>query len=148
MDMLKFCSTCRRVNQENFHGYIAWVEEDCYECPICGDKMIDTSISVDEYYIIDKISDEVNFLEAMIKLKEDDIIEYQLRMSRFRTQVQQQDDIKQLVEEKYIPRCPNCNSPNVQPISSVKSFFSIALGGIFSNMINKTYECNDCGYTW
>ena len=130
MDMLKFCSTCRRVNQENFHGYIAWVEEDCYECPICGDKMIDTSISVDEYYIIDKIS------------------EYQLRMSRFRTQVQQQDDIKQLVEEKYIPRCPNCNSPNVQPISSVKSFFSIALGGIFSNMINKTYECNDCGYTW
>ena len=148
MDKLKFCSTCRRVNQENFHGYIAWVEEDCYECPICGDKMIDTSISVDEYYIIDKISDEVNFLEKMIKLKEDDIIEYQLRMSQFKTQVQQQDVIKQLVEEKYIPRCPNCNSPNIQPISSVKSFFSIALGGIFSNMINKTYECNDCGHTW
>ena len=69
MDKLKFCSTCRRVNQENFHGYIAWVEEDCYECPICGNKMIDTSISVDEYYIIDRISGEVNFLEKMIKLQ-------------------------------------------------------------------------------
>ena len=44
--------------------------------------------------------------------------------------------------------CPTCNSTNVAKIGAGERAASIGLLGIFSQKINKTFKCNNCGYTW
>lgn len=46
------------------------------------------------------------------------------------------------------PKCPTCQSMNISKISNLESGASIAMWGIFSNKINKTFKCGSCGYTW
>lgn len=112
----------------------------------CGGKMFDTGMKFDEYLIVSKISKDNAFLNAMIELKEKDPIEFQLKMSQFKTQVQQQDSIK--TQNDNIPRCPHCKSTNIKSISGLNRGTSIAIWGIFSKKINKSFECKQCGYTW
>lgn len=52
------------------------------------------------------------------------------------------------IENKNIPKCPTCNSTNVQKIGTGERAVSIATLGIFSNKINKSFKCKNCGYTW
>lgn len=47
-----------------------------------------------------------------------------------------------------VPKCPNCNSRNIQPISNTKRVASTAVMGIASSTIGKSYECKDCKYKW
>lgn len=145
MDMLKLCSKCKKDDEETFHGYIGWVDENCYECPICQSEMTDTILTIDEYDLIDNISNDISFLEAMIKLKQDDIIEFQSRMSQFKTQLQQQESSNKVDNT---PKCPHCQSTNIKSISGLNRGMSIAMLGIFSKKINKSFECKKCGYTW
>lgn len=93
-------------------------------------------------------NDWVSLLEAMIKLKETDIIEYNLKMSQFRSQVEEQRQTKQKTEENNKPKCPHCNSTNIKSISGLNRGASITMWGIFSKKINKSFECKNCGYTW
>lgn len=44
------------------------------------------------------------------------------------------------------PRCPTCNSTNVQKISVAKKATGFALVGIFSSNFGKTMQCKNCGY--
>ena len=46
------------------------------------------------------------------------------------------------------PKCPTCHSTNIHKINRLNRGLSISIWGIFSNKINKTYECDNCGYTW
>ena len=112
----------------------------------CGGIMLDTGMKFDEYLIISKVSQDRTFLNAMIDLKEKDPIEFQLKMSQFKTQVQQQESIK--TQNDNIPRCPHCKSTNIKLISGLNRGTSIAMWGIFSKKINKSFECKQCGYTW
>lgn|GEM_PF-6620278 len=41
---------------------------------------------------------------------------------------------------RYTPRCPTCGSPNVQPV--------IVIFGIYDPAFRKSYQCNDCQYSW
>ena len=91
--------------------------------------------------IIGKISSDSDFLEAMINLKQQDPIEYQLKMSQFKTQIEQQ---KQAEEESK----PHCHSTDIKPISGLSRGASIAMWGVFSKKINKSFKCKNCGYTW
>lgn len=149
MDMLKLCDKCRKGEEETFYGYIGWVDNSCYECPICGDKMIDTILTVDEYNIIDNISEDISFLEAMIDLKQKDPIEYQLKMSQFKANLSQQESAKQVVEQKSnVPHCPTCSSTDLKKISTTSKVMNTAMWGIFGTKRHKTYHCNSCGYEW
>ena len=112
----------------------------------CGGIMLDTGMKFDEYLIISKVSQDRTFLNAMIDLKEKDPIEFQLKMSQFKTQVQQQESIK--TQNDNTPRCPHCKSTNIKSISGLNRGTSIAMWGIFSKKINKSFECKQCGYTW
>lgn len=47
-----------------------------------------------------------------------------------------------------IPKCPTCQSTNIQKISPTERVGSIAMWGIFSKKINKSFKCKNCGYTW
>lgn len=51
-------------------------------------------------------------------------------------------------EKQIIIKCPTCNSMNTKKITSKTRFNSIFFLGIFSNKINKSFECKNCGYTW
>ncbi len=46
------------------------------------------------------------------------------------------------------PECPTCHSKNIQRISGLERGASVALFGLFSKKINKSFKCNSCGYTW
>ena len=50
----------------------------------------------------------------------------------------------------YIPviKCPTCQSTNVKKIGTGERVASVAMMGIFSKKINKSFKCNSCGYTW
>lgn len=53
-----------------------------------------------------------------------------------------------LEEQSNIPKCPTCQSANIRKMSGLESGASIAMFGLFSRKINKTFKCNNCGYTW
>ena len=83
----------------------------------------------------------------MIKLRQDNIIEYESRMSQFRIQVQQQEQLEQK-RSNNIPKCPTCSSTDIKKISGTSKAASVAIWGIFSQKVKKTYHCNYCGYEW
>lgn len=49
---------------------------------------------------------------------------------------------------KNLPKCPTCGSLSVQKIGGVERAASVGFWGLFSNKINKTYKCKNCGHTW
>ena len=79
-------------------------------------------------------------------LKKTNISENDLKMSQFKSQLEQQKSNK--VQNDNTPRCPHCRSTNIRPISGLNRGASIAMWGIFSKKINKSFECLNCKYTW
>lgn len=112
----------------------------------CNGNLIKTSLSYDDFWLLCDISEDNDFLQAMIDLKEKDIIEYNLKMSQFKSQLAQQKSNK--VQNDTTPRCPHCKSTNIKSISALNRGASIAMVGVFSKKINKSFECKSCGYTW
>lgn len=161
-DYVKFCPICNETkqntslcfNNEKFReftkGYFYLFEpkDNSIICPCCErGKLENSPLTFEEFKVIDEASNsDRQFLETMIKLKQDDIIEYQSRMNQFRIQIQQQT--KQVEKENSIPKCPHCHSTNIKSISGLNRGASIAILGIFSKKINKSFECKNCGYTW
>lgn len=108
------------------------------------DVSILKKISISDYFTITNISKEDAFLEAMIALKEKDIIEYELKMSQFRNQANQQEQTKEQskpTEEKIT--CPKCGSANV---SSGTRGFTLTTG--FFGSGNPRNVCQKCGFKW
>lgn len=112
----------------------------------CNGNLIETSLSYDDFCVLCDISEDNAFLQAMIDLKEKDIIEYNLKMSQFKSQLEQPKSNK--TQNDTTPRCPHCKSANIKPISALNRVASIAMLGVFSKKINKSFECLNCKYTW
>ena len=150
MSQLKLCNKCRINNESHCCGYIGWLKDDCYSCPICGGNLEDTIISKDDYKIIDSISDDVQFLEAMIDLKKKDLIEYQLKMSQFKANLKQQEQVQESSKvEENKPKCPTCGSTDLSKISGMKKAAKVGFFGIFgAGDLGKTWKCNNCGSKW
>ena len=162
-DYVKFCPVCNTTkqntslcfNNERFReftkGYFYLFEpkEDTKICPCCEKGILeDSALTFEEFKIIDNVSDsDRQFLEAMIELKKNNPIEYQLKMSQFKTQLQQQENSKK-VEEDNRPKCPNCHSTNIKSITGTERAISIMGLGVFSKKINKSFKCLNCKYTW
>lgn len=47
-----------------------------------------------------------------------------------------------------IPKCPTCGSTNIQKIGTGERVASVAMLGLFSKKINKSYKCLNCKCTW
>jgi len=118
----------------------------------CGGKLIPLELEHDDYITLCKVwstGNEVDYTvhwdlyNAMVELKKNDIIEYNLKMSQFRNQVQQQKQ-----QESNVPKCPTCSSTDIQNIGTGERVTSVAMLGIFSKKINKSFKCNKCGYMW
>lgn len=162
MNMM-FCSTCNKNGSNQMYklvgndkkafqkGFIYPFEiksNNEYICPYCNNKLLDTFITENEFDLIEDVSDsDRQFLEAMIELKKNDPIEYQLKMSQFKANLKQQESSKK-VEEDDRPKCPTCGSTNIEKISLGKKAVGGALFGIFSSNVRKSMHCKSCGYKW
>lgn len=143
---LKICPTCKKEKiQDGIYrnGYIDFYIDTATKCPY-GHPIIMTSMPDDDFTILSKISDSTDFYDAMIKLHDDDIIEYELKMSQFRSQVQAkeaEEERKKADESK--PRCPKCGSTS---ITAGQKGYSILTGFLGSN--KTVNRCSNCGHTW
>lgn len=79
----------------------------------CGGKLIPLELDHNDYITLCKVwstGNEVdytvhwNLYNAMVELKNNDIIEYNLKMSQFRNQVNNQKQ----QQESNMPKCPKC----------------------------------------
>lgn len=107
----------------------------------CNGELKTLNISRDELKIMCEVSGDLPFLQAMIDLKEKDIIEYNLKMSQFRSQVEQQKQAR----ERSVSRiqCPQCGSSNV---STGARGYSLVTGFIGAG--KTVNRCGRCGYKW
>ncbi|RHE72500.1 hypothetical protein DW722_07620 [Mediterraneibacter gnavus] len=143
---LKICPTCKKEKiQDGIYrnGYVYFYEDTATECPY-GHPIIMTSMPDDDFIILSKISDSTDFYDAMIKLHDDDIIEYELKMSQFRSQVEAQEaEAERKKAEESKPRCPKCGSTS---ITAGQKGYSILTGFLGSN--KTVNRCSNCGHTW
>lgn len=110
------------------------------KCPFCQSNDLSNEIynykfTLNDYFQIYKISNDAQFILQMIKMKNENPTEYQLKLKQFDKAVS-------------APKCPTCQSTNIQKISATSKVTNAALFGLFGNKRNKQFHCNSCGYEW
>lgn len=142
--MIKFCKTC---NSNNYIGnlgvcgyYWSYIDS-ATSCDKCGSTFENIDFPALDLKVLTQVSQDVNFIEAMIKLRQDDIIEYESRMSQFRTQVEQKEQIEQQKNNQI--KCPKCGSTD---IGVANRGYSIVWGFIGSG--KSMNVCKKCGHKW
>ena len=129
-----WCVNCESIIKDN--------ENKCNKCNSSSlVNIYNGKITIGEMLILKNISKDISFLEAMVSLKETDPIEYQLKMSQFKSQTGQQ-------ESGNIPKCPTCGSTSLSKITATSKAVSVGLFGIFSQKVKKTWHCENCKYEW
>lgn len=127
-------------------GYIYEGQTPPNPCPVC--KFNNTLVDED-MDILQQLRCSQQLIEAMQELRDKDIIEYELKMSQFRTQYEQQTS-RQIKEQQSDsrPKCPTCGSTNIEKISVGKKIGGSMLFGIFSSDVRNTMHCKNCGAKW
>lgn len=98
-------------------------------------------ISKDDALTIYNVTHSIEIIDAMIELKQKDIIEYGLKLSQFKNQLEQKRQANQ--QEKNQIHCPKCGSTN---ITAGQRGYSLLTGFIGSG--NTVNRCAKCGYKW
>lgn len=134
-----FCQKCRDNNEPFDHGYFGYGfgEKICSKKG-CGGQLQEIDFPAEDLnFLRNNISNDVNFLEAMIKLRQNDVIEYQTRMSQFRSQSNIAKESCDKVE------CPKCGCTD---IGVTNRGYSLVWGFVGSG--NSMNVCKKCGYKW
>lgn len=135
-------------------GYVYEGEVAPNTCPVC--KFTNTLVDED-MDILHQLRCSQNLIDAMIKLRNQDIIEYELKMSQFRTQYEQQQSIRksqqmlnntQGQQTSNRPKCPTCGSTNIQKISATRKAMGAIGFGLLSKTARSQFECLDCKCKW
>lgn len=134
------------INEGSIGYYITSVDDEyCYYHP--DEKMTISNLTAEEYnYMSIDMGAKLDFIYAMDKLKEKDIIEFQLKLSQFKTQTQQQESIK--AQSDNIPKCPTCGSTKLSKVSVTSKAGSVFMFGLLSQKVKKTWHCDNCKYEW
>lgn len=136
MTVVKKCTKCNKIGIYNENTNI-------HKGNNCNGNVVKCNISCDDLITISRIANDNAFIQAMIDLKEKDIIEYNLKMSQFRTQVQQQESMKQVQSSSNQITCPRCGSTNV---STGARGYSLVTGFIGAG--KTVNRCGKCGHKW
>ena len=146
--MLCYCKKCGRI--------ILFIIEDKLECDCCHSKVypVPDEFLVGESKMVINKNLKQQFINEYIKTSpefdqylfnhRDEILakqsaEFDAKMTHGKT----------ILEEKSrVPKCPTCQSTNIRKMGGVERGASIYAFGIFSKKINKTFKCQNCGYTW
>ena len=98
-------------------------------------------ISKDDALAIYNVTHSTEIIDAMIELKQKDIIEYGLKLSQFKNQLEQKRQINQ--KENNQVRCPRCGSTN---ITAGQRGYSLLTGFVGSG--STVNRCASCGHKW
>lgn len=115
-------------------------------CDKCGAKLIHTTITAEEMFLIERVSEDRDFINAMIKLKDDNIIEYKSRIAQWREDAKRAGCYGKEEQAKYNPqpstttKCPRCGGTAFTPMKKKWSL----LAGFATNQVELV--CNNCGY--
>lgn len=142
--MIKFCQKCYEEHRAfSPSGYYAFLKENVSHCILndCGGELQDIDFPAQDLADIMNVSESKEFIDAMIHLRQENIIEYELKMSQIRTINQSAKQHNQSQSNQ--PRCPKCGST---AISTVNRGFSIVTGFIGSGSPRNV--CQKCGYKW
>lgn len=132
--VIKRCTNC---------GHVGRFTPDFIKCNKCEQETLQvTKMTTEEFSILCDVAPKNNELRSlMIDLKEKDPIEYQLKISQFKTQVQQQENYK--TQSSNTIKCPKCGSTN---ITAGQRGYSLLTGFIGSS--STVNRCAKCGYKW
>ena len=143
---IRYCEEC-----DTFHGVGMFkLSDHCWQ----GHATIELDISCEDAKTLwdatvlprtdqERFSDFKSLIRAMIALKEKDIIEYELKMSQFRNQSNQQEQAKEQPRTSNQPKCPRCGST---AITAGQRGYSLLWGFIGSG--NTVNRCSNCGHKW
>lgn len=139
---VQFCKECQAQNiPPGYPGFFLFYRP-IDKCTLGHEgEIIVYDISSDDLRTIARTSKDSEFIQAMIKLKETDIIEYQARMSQFRKQLDEESARRSVIDNQV--KCRRCGSTN---ISTTNRGFSIVTGFIGSGSPRNV--CQNCGYKW
>lgn len=141
-EMTKYARYCPKCEEENREFWAVYnYDPDRQSCFWHNTPLIETKLTYPEYNVLRAISEDPDFWKAMRKLKEDDIIEYELKMSQFRAQVG--DGESDFVSNQVT--CPYCHSVNVRKLSTTGRMVSTGFFGLGSSKVGKQFHCNGCG---
>lgn len=98
-------------------------------------------ISIDDALSIYNVTHSTEIIDAMIELKQKDIIEYGLKLSQFKNQLEQRNQVNQ--QEQNQVRCPRCGSTN---ITAGQRGYSLLTGFVGSG--STVNRCANCGHKW
>ena len=146
--MLCYCKKCGRI--------ILFIIEDKLECDCCHSKVypVPDEFLVGESKMVINKNLKQQFINEYIKTSpefdqylfdhRDEILakqsaEFDAKMTHGKT----------ILEEKSrVPKCPTCQSTSIRKMGGIERGASIYAFGLFSKKINKTFKCQNCGYTW
>ena len=146
-DKVSFCPECFRDWYLFDPNDNPEVNPEYQNCEYCGAKLFHTKMTAEEKFLIKHISKDKDFFMAMLKLREDDIIEYQTKISAFRDKAKQ-DGCYDSPKQSNKPKCPTCGSTNIEKISITKKAVGAFGFGLFSKTARSQFYCKDCGYKW
>lgn len=121
------------------------------KCPDCGTDMIDCNCTEEKWADMLLNGTWEKWEEQMRKKYVLSSDKYDSNLYSNRIEEEQKEDsyYNELINNaESTLRCPTCNSTDVKSISGLNRGMSIAMLGIFSKKINKSFECKNCGFTW
>ncbi len=98
-------------------------------------------ISNEDAHTIYDVTHSTEIIDAMIELKQKDIIEYGLKLSQFKNQLEQRNQVNQ--QEQNQVHCPRCGSAN---ITAGQRGYSLLTGFVGSG--STVNRCANCGHKW
>lgn len=106
-----------------------------YQCPNCG--RIYNYGDINDNVIINCLNCRypLKKVEEITKVRHPELSEHRIIGT-----------IDELVNPR--PKCPTCNSENVEKISTTKKILGGAMFGLFSSNVRNTMRCRNCGYKW
>lgn len=140
MALNDYVTVCSNLNCNMQYLYPPGTTNKKEICSKCNSKLIHTNITAEEMFLIERTSKDREFINAMIELKKNDIIEYQTRISQFKSQAKA-DGCYSKPKPKVC--CPKCGS---ESISTGQRGYSLLTGFLGSG--KTVNRCANCGYTW
>ena len=147
--MLCYCKKCGRIAQEEYNQN----EQICDYCNnimqyipdefLVGKRKCIFKDELKQQFIDEYVKSSPEFDPYLFEHREEDM--FNKRMSD-RAKMAHGKAI--LEEQSRVPKCPTCQSTNIRKMGGVERGISIYAFGLFSKKINKTFKCQNCGYTW
>lgn len=134
---MKICENCGTISE--------FSNGECKTC--CNSKITDLKVSTQEWFELSSTQKET-VIKNTLSLSDET---YELIQEAWRNNKKNVKPMSRTVQTNYQQntiKCPNCQSTDVQKLSTASKVVGVGLLGLASKTVGKTYKCNKCGYYW